>query len=212
MNRGMALRRLRPLAAALASGTAALSTVTNNPVSASPVAKTGLAVNRLAAAAVIIAPSLAHKVICVERPGTHIETTDHEFTMPLDWSAGSGGGTIVVFAREVVSLRNLDKKDDLPWLVFLQGGPGGAAIRPSHSGWLKRALTDYRVLLLDQRGTGNSTPVTSETFEAVFGSDAEKGAEYLANFRADSIVADAEAIRVLLAGKVHHAFLASKNH
>ena len=45
--------------------------------------------------------------------------------------------------------------------VFLQGGPGFEATRPTSppSGWMKRALADYRVLLLDQRGTGRSTPV-----------------------------------------------------
>ena len=41
-------------------------------------------------------------------------------------------------------------------LIFLQGGPGFAAGRPvsAESGWIKRALQDYRVFLLDQRGTG----------------------------------------------------------
>jgi pimeloyl-ACP methyl ester carboxylesterase len=41
-------------------------------------------------------------------------------------------------------------------LVFLQGGPGFAAGRPvsAESGWIKRALQDHRVFLLDQRGTG----------------------------------------------------------
>ena len=79
--------------------------------------------------------------------------------------------------------------------------PCGGAGRPAYSGWIKRALPDYRILLLDQRGTGLSTPVTSETFVARCGDDAEAGAAYLAHFRADSIVADAEAIRVVLAGK-----------
>ena len=50
---------------------------------------------------------------------------------------------------------------DRPWLLFLQGGPGFGAMRPAgREAWLDRALDDYRVLLLDQRGTGRSTPAT----------------------------------------------------
>ena len=53
---------------------------------------------------------------------------------------------------------------DRPYLVFLQGGPGFEATRPTSppTGWMKRAVADYRVLLLDQRGTGRSTPVGSQ--------------------------------------------------
>jgi pimeloyl-ACP methyl ester carboxylesterase len=205
MNGVAMVRRLRPLAAALSTGAAitagGAAIVTGRPSAVSSAASASASVG-LTGAAVALAGSggVRHRIVAVERPGTHVETTDHEFDVPLDWSA-AGGESITVFAREVVSLKNLDKKDDLPWLVFLQGGPGGAAIRPAYSGWMKRALPDYRILLLDQRGTGLSTPVTSETFVARCGTDAAAGAAYLANFRADSIVADAEAIRVLLAGK-----------
>ncbi|TME72553.1 MAG: alpha/beta hydrolase, partial [Chloroflexi bacterium] len=67
------------------------------------------------------------------------------------------------------------------------------ATRPTSppSGWMKRALEDYRVLLLDQRGTGRSTPVGPD----LPGATAEDQAAYLTNFRADSIVRDAELIR-----------------
>ena len=50
---------------------------------------------------------------------------------------------------------------------------------------------DYRVLLLDQRGTGRSTPVGA----VIPGDTPEAQAEYLTHFRADSIVRDAEHIR-----------------
>ena len=63
------------------------------------------------------------------------------------------------------------------------------------------------MLLLDQRGTGRSTPVSA-------GSLARRGlvspaaqADYLALFRADSIVADAELIRRELAGSEPWAVL-----
>ena len=47
-----------------------------------------------------------------------------------------------------------------PYLVYLQGGPGMASPRPaSDSGWLVLLAPHYRVVLLDQRGTGLSTPI-----------------------------------------------------
>lgn len=39
----------------------------------------------------------------------------------------------------------------LPYLLFLQGGPGFESPRPVEaSGWLKKACEGYRVILLDQ--------------------------------------------------------------
>jgi pimeloyl-ACP methyl ester carboxylesterase len=112
------------------------------------------------------------------------------FTVPLDHSQPDGP-TIEVLAREAVAATKVDA--DLPWLVFLQGGPGSGAPRPmSASGWLGRATQDYRVLLLDQRGTGRSTPVTARTAARL--APAELAA-YLRHFRADSIVRDLELIR-----------------
>ena len=77
--------------------------------------------------------------------------------------------------------------------MFLQGGPGFEATRPTSppSGWMKRALADFRVLLLDQRGTGRSTPVGA----VIPGETAEDQAAYLSRFRADAIVGDCEWIR-----------------
>ena len=58
---------------------------------------------------------------------------------------------------------------------------------------MDRALRDYRVLMLDQRGTGRSTPVGD-----LPGWSPEKQAAYLRHFRADAIVRDAEWIRSAL--------------
>src|SRR4051794_17220388 len=114
--------------------------------------------------------------------------TEREHTVPLDHAKVSGP-QISVFTREVADPDGRDK----PYLVYFQGGPGMEAPRPTcpPSGWMKRALKDFRVLLLDQRGTGRSTPVNSR----LPGDDAQAQADYLANFRADSIVRDAELIR-----------------
>src|SRR5699024_7487623 len=105
-------------------------------------------------------------------------------------------GTIEVFAREIVP----DGGAHLPRLVWFQGGPGSRADRPGmFSGWLGRALADFRVVLLDQRGTGRSTPADAATIPAL--GDATTQADYLACLRADAIVADAELLRRELQGE-----------
>jgi pimeloyl-ACP methyl ester carboxylesterase len=131
------------------------------------------------------------------QPGTVL--TDHRFEVPLD-HADPGGAQITVFAREVVAIESAARTaGDLPWLCFLNGGPGRAGPRPTgRDNWLDRALRDYRVLLLDQRGTGRSTPANRLTLAGLGTREAQ--AEYLTHFRADSIVADAELIRQRLTG------------
>ena len=126
-----------------------------------------------------------------------VRTVEHFFTVPLD-HAQPGGAEITVFAREYVSAEHTDAEAAaLPWLLFLQGGPGGRGNRAtSFSGWMKAAARDFRILMLDQRGTGLSAPVDRNTLP-LQGSAAEQAA-YLALFRADSIVADAELIRAAL--------------
>ncbi|MCP2338748.1 alpha/beta fold hydrolase [Actinomadura rupiterrae] len=125
--------------------------------------------------------------------------TGHRFLVPLDHDAPDGP-RIEVFAREVVATAHAGR-GDLPWLLFLQGGPGYGGPRfAGREGWLDRALEDYRVLLLDQRGTGLSTPVTARRVAAL--GKPEEQARYLARFRADSIVLDAELVRRELLGDV----------
>ena len=115
---------------------------------------------------------------------------EHEFAVPLD-HARPDGERIVVFAREVADPGGRDR----PFLVFLQGGPGFEAPRPTRNpsspGWLDRALREFRVLMLDQRGTGRSTPFGGD----VASRPPAEQAEYLTHFRADAIVHDAEHIR-----------------
>lgn len=122
----------------------------------------------------------------VHVPGAVLTEREHE--VPLD-HARPNGPRITVFTREVAAPDGLDR----PYLVFLQGGPGFEATRPTSppSGWQKRALAEYRVLLLDQRGTGRSTPVGP----VIPGATPEDQAAYLTHFRADAIVRDAEVIR-----------------
>jgi pimeloyl-ACP methyl ester carboxylesterase len=115
---------------------------------------------------------------------------EHEFELPVD-HGDPDGRKLTVFAREVVDAKR--ERDDLPWLVFFQGGPGHEAPRPLApvaKSWLERALEEFRVLMLDQRGTGRSTPVGDLPEMSP-----QEQAEYLTHFRADAIVRDAEAIR-----------------
>jgi pimeloyl-ACP methyl ester carboxylesterase len=129
--------------------------------------------------------------VSVATPG--LVLVEHEFAVPLD-HARPEAEQITVFAREVADPDGRDR----PFLLFLQGGPGNEAPRPNRHpttpGWLDRALRDFRVLMLDQRGTGRSTPIGS-----LPGLTAQQQAERLTHFRADAIVRDAEAIRGQLA-------------
>jgi pimeloyl-ACP methyl ester carboxylesterase len=128
-------------------------------------------------------------------PGFRV--TDHTVAVPLD-HADPSGPTIDVFAREVTGIDRA--YDDLPWLVFLQGGPGAPSPRPASGAgdaWLAAATEHHRVLLLDQRGTGRSAPISAAT---VAGRGDADLAAYLRHFRADSIVADCEALRREVAG------------
>jgi pimeloyl-ACP methyl ester carboxylesterase len=143
---------------------------------------------------------------------------DHHFSVPLRWrqlSHDSTGGAetkkhavpvdhISIHVKEIISARAQRSGDShkLPALLFLQGGPGFPSPRVKGSaGWVGRALEGHRIFLLDQRGTGRSTPVTADFLldKDIFESP-EQQAEYLSHFRADSIVEDCEAIRRELLG------------
>ena len=63
-------------------------------------------------------------------PGLAIE--DHSIDVPLDWTGHEpgrafDGETIKLFYRVVTAPERVH--DDLPLLIFLQGGPGGAGPR-----------------------------------------------------------------------------------
>jgi len=115
--------------------------------------------------------------------------TEREHSIPLD-HADPDGPRLNVFTRELADPDGQER----PLLLFLEGGPGSEAPRPSRTAatppWLERALVDFRVLMLDQRGTGRSSPIGPH-----LPGTPEEQAEYLSHFRADSIVADAEWVR-----------------
>lgn len=117
--------------------------------------------------------------------------SDHVVRVPLDWSDESWG-TIDCFYREVTAVDR--RGEDLPLLVYLAGGPGGAAPRPGPDvAWLAEATRRYRVILPDQRGTGRSNPVDGEDMARF--DEPPAAAWYLRHFLADSIVRDLEHVR-----------------
>lgn len=116
---------------------------------------------------------------------------EHRLTVPVDWSAPDAYPPIEIFAREIVDPARAG--DDLPLLLFLQGGPGGQGPRPLAAGWWTTALATHRVVLVDQRGTGRSSRIDGRRIAGF--DDAAAAAAYLACFRADAIVADVEHLR-----------------
>lgn len=133
-------------------------------------------------------------------PGLHL--TDVTLPVPLD-HADPASPRIELFARVVTAPGG----EDLPYLVYLQGGPGSEAPRPldaSTPPWLPRALREFRVVMLDQRGTGRSTPVgldaplpegAADGAATLREASPQQQAEYLTHFRADAIARDAELLR-----------------
>ncbi|MSS84416.1 alpha/beta hydrolase [Actinomycetaceae bacterium WB03_NA08] len=115
---------------------------------------------------------------------------EHRLDVPLDYAHNRG--SIELFAREVIPPGG----EHFPPLLFLQGGPGGEGPRPANFRdiWMGAALKTHRLILMDQRGTGQSSPLFSCN---VAGSDGEK-AEYLSLFLQENIIRDAEALREAL--------------
>ncbi|CAK1359096.1 Proline iminopeptidase [Cercospora beticola] len=134
-----------------------------------------------------------------------LSITEHFFDVPKDYSKPEAG-TIRVFGRSVRKHENpvvpkpeAERKtaSQLPWIVYLNGGPGLECRPPHHYPFVHRLLdAGYQAFFLDQRGTGLSTPVTASTLGLRGYNDVQ--AEYLKLYRADNIVRDCEAIRQAL--------------
>lgn len=127
---------------------------------------------------------------------------DRGYGQPLSTSGtGEEPATLEVFAR-ILGTKDSAK----PYLLYLQGGPGHEAFRATQSspGWIERALKDFRIVMLDQRGTGRSTPIgwvdghITGLPAGLDATDPEAVAGYLTHLRADSIIADAEDVRQAL--------------
>lgn len=155
-------------------------------------------------------------------PRLYVE--DHSIEVPLDWRgttparlAGCEGDAP---SSEILAESAAEKPDpalegrslslfyrvacapegvgrDLPYLVYLQGGPGGAGPRltsPTSDGWVAEAARHFRVVLPDQRGTGRSSRVDGSTIARE--GDSASQARFLKRLLADSIVRDFEYLRL----------------
>ncbi|WP_114854450.1 alpha/beta fold hydrolase [Brachybacterium sp. YJGR34] len=131
-----------------------------------------------------------------------LQLSDITLPVPLDHD-DPASPELTLFARVI----SAPGGEDLPFLLFLQGGPGSEAPRPldaTSPAWLPRALREHRVVLLDQRGTGRSGPVGLDTplpdgaaggARTLREAAPAQQAHHLTRFRADAIVRDAELLR-----------------
>ncbi|KAL5625348.1 hypothetical protein BROUX41_005408 [Berkeleyomyces rouxiae] len=129
----------------------------------------------------------------------HTVISELAFKVPLDYSSDTTD-TITLFAQAAVhcskpvaetSAKDEPLSSSKPWIVYLEGGPGFGCPNPMTHPIVAR-MSEYRCLFLDYRGTGLSTPVSSETLR---GNTPSEQAAYLRLFRQDNIVRDLEAVR-----------------
>lgn len=141
-----------------------------------------------------------------------------QFTLPLchNSSTSSSSETISVVIKIVnafdpktskTNRKCFDYEEDIKknqenLILYLQGGPGFPSpitTGLTNPGYLKPLLDkNYTVILLDQRGTGLSSVIDTESL--LSRGDTLSQFEYIKNFRADSIVHDSEYIRKQLIG------------
>ncbi|AZA11914.1 alpha/beta fold hydrolase [Corynebacterium gerontici] len=123
----------------------------------------------------------------------HFGLTIKEHRLPVPWDHEQPGETFELFARELVPTGG----EDLPVLVYLQGGPGFPSPRPlGDNGLIGEALKHFRVLLLDQRGTGRSARIDDRNLRT----------DLLHLLRQEHIVRDAELLREALELKTWSLF------
>ncbi|KAJ6577609.1 alpha/beta-hydrolase [Mycena capillaripes] len=131
-----------------------------------------------------------------------IKVIERFFDLPLDY-ADPSGEKIRVFARNLIpksKAKTVEEEEKLPYLLYLQGGPGFEVGLQGSSGFAGEIHEQgYQTLWLDQRGTGLSTHISPESLPSHLVTDQDK-ANYLKHFRADSIVKDCEEIRKILLG------------
>lgn len=133
-----------------------------------------------------------------------LRITEHLFKVPLDYDDPEGE-TITLFGRSatnyevpIVATDGEDESAPLPYMVFLAGGPGFGNPEPQNHALTQTALErGYQLLLLDHRGTGHSTPVSTKMLEQLDGGE-DAQVEYLRKMRQDNTVRDCEAVRKAL--------------
>ena len=70
------------------------------------------------------------------------------------------------------------------------GGPGSEAPRHTESsGWVNKATQYFSVVMLDQRGTGRSSPISVDSLERI--GSPQSQADYLQHFRSQKLTTKA---------------------
>ena len=110
--------------------------------------------------------------------------TDHEFAVPFDYARSDGEQ--ITFPREVVAPGKEGTQVRPGWSSSRAARASAGRGRTQPPAGSKRALQEFRVLLLDDRGTGRSTPVTHQTL--AWRGSPQAQADYVADFRAEGIV------------------------
>lgn len=161
-----------------------------------------VAVGLVAAAKDIPAAELiSSKVNIVPGP---LRVTELTFSVPLDYD-DPDGETITLFGRSVtgyevpiVAPEEEEEGSSLPYMVYLEGGPGFGNREPQNHPLTSTALEKgYQVLYLDHRGTGYSTPVSTRMLNELDGGE-DAQVEYLRLMRQDNTVRDCESVRQAL--------------
>lgn len=133
-----------------------------------------------------------------------LRVTELTFKVPLDYDDPEGE-TITLFGRSAtpyeVPIVPSDEEDDgssLPYMVYLEGGPGFGNREPQNHPLTSTALErGYQMLYLDHRGTGYSTPVSTNMLNQLDGGE-DAQVEYLRLMRQDNTVRDCESVRKAL--------------
>ena len=134
-----------------------------------------------------------------------LRVTELTFKVPLDYDSPDGE-TITLFGRSVTEYvkpiipaeEGAEEEDPLPWMVYFEGGPGFGNREPQDHPLTSTALEKgYQVLYLDHRGTGWSTPVSTNMLNQLEGGE-DAQVDYLRLMRQDNTVRDAEAVRKAL--------------
>jgi pimeloyl-ACP methyl ester carboxylesterase len=183
------------------------------PLSLFGIAKMVSCLTTLFTAAVAVVAAAAETIPAAELvsskphilPGS-LRVTELVFKVPLDYS-DPDGEKIELFARTVTNYvkpivpsddEGDDSADDLPYMVYLEGGPGFGNREPQNHVLTSDALErGYKLLLIDHRGTGLSTPVSTKMLQQLDGGE-DAQVSYLRLMRQDNTVRDCEAVRKLL--------------
>lgn len=133
-----------------------------------------------------------------------LRVTELTFRVPLDYD-DADGEKITLFGRSVtpyeIPIAPSDSDEEaspLPYMVYLEGGPGFGNPEPQDHALTSTALErGYQVLYLDHRGTGYSSPVSTRMLNQLEGGE-DAQVDYLRLMRQDNTVRDCESVRKAL--------------